>query len=803
MAACDVLFAAHPEAKSSSKCYYDPGSSPKDKEAAARRLDELLQGHPASAWLHFYLGNVFWTEHPVEADWHYRVAAVLFHERKDAKAEFEARDSIRLLLEQTLRHPEAGLEAERLQQLAQQAADPHLKAQLKAQAELAEASQLWSLYQDLGRAYELAQHAKESLEPEPNGCTKDCLLTLAHICLELGHYGEAADAYRRMTALGDPWARASGEYGLFQVLIEKLAERPDDPVRARSVLPQAQKALKAAAMSHDGDLEVNLESTLGLLMKGPKARQHFEQCRKAARQPTYSEGRMRVCLEAEARRLAIDDPAAAARTLLELDKTGEERREPWQRTFALGSRMRVAWSVKPPREAARMRADVLDAIEELRSSQSTPEARAALLSTWTDDFYWLSGRLFEASLSDPGGQDFAGRAWAVIERLRARTLADILRGTPKAHRTPKSLAAEKEALEEAQKRTHARAQDWKLPVRERQFAADDARRLAQKEITLEREPAADETVTEVTLAQLRQRLASDEALLSFQVSPWRDWTGDFGGGSWLLAVTRDAAPRVYELPDRGWIRDHAARLSRLLEQPGPIPHHDCDLYKALLARPLRELPRGIRRLILIPDDHLHRVPFAVLRAVPEGEPLVARYQISVASSGALWYDGRARQPKLASRAALVLANPPQPTPEDREKLRRSGIYLPERLDKLPRARLEGEDIARLLGLDRVRLRTDKEVSKGDLLATDLSLYEAIHFATHTLIDDEQSDRSGIWLSPGAGDHGDGLLKVPEILQLDASDRLIVLSTCESASGQILRGEGVMSLARAFFGARAR
>jgi len=47
-----------------------------------------------------------------------------------------------------------------------------------------------------------------------------------------------------------------------------------------------------------------------------------------------------------------------------------------------------------------------------------------------------------------------------------------------------------------------------------------------------------------------------------------------------------------------------------------------------------------------------------------------------------------------------------------------------------------------------------------------------------------------------------VLQVREIAELDLDGWIVVLSTCESASGEILRGEGVMGLARAFFQARA-
>ena len=55
----------------------------------------------------------------------------------------------------------------------------------------------------------------------------------------------------------------------------------------------------------------------------------------------------------------------------------------------------------------------------------------------------------------------------------------------------------------------------------------------------------------------------------------------------------------------------------------------------------------------------------------------------------------------------------------------------------------------------------------------------------------------MFLSPGA-DGEDGWLQPPEIAALQLGRALVVLSACESAGGQRVAGEGVLSLARAFF-----
>ena len=57
------------------------------------------------------------------------------------------------------------------------------------------------------------------------------------------------------------------------------------------------------------------------------------------------------------------------------------------------------------------------------------------------------------------------------------------------------------------------------------------------------------------------------------------------------------------------------------------------------------------------------------------------------------------------------------------------------------------------------------------------------------------------LAPGAATE-DGLLQAREIAGLDLDDRVVILSACQTAAGAVVSGEGVLSLARAFFAAGA-
>jgi len=76
----------------------------------------------------------------------------------------------------------------------------------------------------------------------------------------------------------------------------------------------------------------------------------------------------------------------------------------------------------------------------------------------------------------------------------------------------------------------------------------------------------------------------------------------------------------------------------------------------------------------------------------------------------------------------------------------------------------------------------------------------LHFATHGTYDDRAPGRSALVLAPGQGE--DGRLQVREIAALALRARLVSLSACDTGLGEVVTGEGVVGVARAFLNAGA-
>jgi CHAT domain-containing protein len=757
-ARCEAELAAKPETEETTSCFSGLADTAQDREVVARHMRAILARSPSLPWFSLHLG--FLEEdgaRPAAAEALYRSAAAGFAAGGNVRGEFRARTNLISLLRNQRRPDARRLEEQRAIAIARAAKGDALVA---AFGRILEANQLFESGRELHRAYAILQQVDGLLTAEPPTTYQHtvwdrCLNSLGNVASELDLFDEAERYYTRRFELAMADHRlaqaAAARYGIARsAAVEPFAEAPSEEGRAKAIA-LTRRALEMAETA-DRLTASEASATLAGLERGAAARAHLDACLRETRSDPKYRG---YCLNQRARHFAaageLDAAREAAEQALDLATTlaGED---PWAVVRANGSAMRVAWARGRRDEAVARGEETLRAIEAIRSAQATSTSQAGLFSTWSDDFYWLSGQLLAASRGrDPA---LLERAFGVAERLRARTLLDAL----------------------AKAETAAR-------------------------------PAENDTAS---LELVRRHLAPRETLLSFQVAPWRDWTDDFGGGTWLVVATRDAAPRAYKLTAMGRpdLRREVDRFARLLAPDGegrrPVDRREkaaqglaVDLYRKLLAAALGDLPAAVDRLIVVPDDALHSLPFAALRASPGAPPLARRYAISLTPSATLWLRGR-ESIRPAPRPALALANPPPPDAEALERFREAGVNLPE--EPLRYAEGEAASVVRFLGGKEL---AGNGVSMSSLLNTDLSPFGLLHFAAHALVDEKDPDSSGIWLSPGRGaKRGDGLLRMPEIARLPLDGRAVVLSTCSSAGGKLVRGEGVLSLARAFFAARA-
>ena len=204
-------------------------------------------------------------------------------------------------------------------------------------------------------------------------------------------------------------------------------------------------------------------------------------------------------------------------------------------------------------------------------------------------------------------------------------------------------------------------------------------------------------------------------------------------------------------------------------------------YDFLLKDALNDFGPSIRKLVIVPDSKLNNIPFELLQD-EEGDFILNKYDIGYQYSGRLWRLLEQRKSTNNNYDLVAYAYNSN-----------SADYLAERactnmtLSNLLCSQSEVDAITDILGSDNIL----SQHSSTDDLFEKASEAKIIHLATHACMDYKNSDYSRIFFEDKEINNIDLQLKT-----LNAD--LAVLSACESGYGELIEGEGAMSLSKGFF-----
>lgn len=749
--------------------------------------------------------------HPLRSIDLYDDAAKTFREEKRYREEYWAHIERADPLQSRGRFEEARQDLDQARRAAEAAGDPRLLLGL----EIGEARFLLRKGEHLGKLFRDLHRIEDEVFPGgacPEGYYKICyrwLMTFGEAAFALGRDEQAAATYLRLSDLasqaGDLPRKALGSYLVAAAWMTLWTPDVHASGSREDILERLRMAMDASEGIRNRSLAALTHLTLGKLIGGDEGKAHLERCVDLARQIHLSR-RLSQCLAGLAAHVAGEEPDLAWKYLDESLDVALKLGDPLNLAHGARDRMEVIWKSRSPEEAFEESLTTFEHIENLRQLQGDVASRADLLNAWSGLYYWLSGHVLASS--EELQPAMLERSFSVMEQLRARTLLDALETAGVAPLPSADEIAESETLRKGIVEVQRRLLDPKLTLDEKAAILGELENLESEEADLggriaQSHPdyAALYEPSFATLTEVAAELAEDEALLSFQVAPGKDLFGD-AGGSWALLVTHQGT-RSYALPDRFDLESEVDSFRRRIEARSDIDLASSKkIFAELLTQPLQDLPQGISKLVLIPDGALHLLPFAALRASEDDPPLAERFNLSAAPSATLWLRWRSERSLEAKIPALVLADPFLPGSDgSRDSVLRSWLKDQDIvLSPLRFARQEGEAVLHHLGKPS-ELQVGDKATELYLKKAHLGRFAVLHLATHTLVDNLRAERSAILLAPGSSEE-DGLLQFRDIVDLDLDGGVVVLSACQSATGTLLRGEGVLSLARAFFQAGA-
>ena len=223
-----------------------------------------------------------------------------------------------------------------------------------------------------------------------------------------------------------------------------------------------------------------------------------------------------------------------------------------------------------------------------------------------------------------------------------------------------------------------------------------------------------------------------------------------------------------------------------------------ELYKTLIV-PVK--PYLVSDKILIsPDNILSYIPFETIpTSSVSGESILYRdidylmneYEISYTYSATFMAESDRKTLGLGNKVIVFAPNYPEPI--NIQKLLMSRQADSGTLPDLPFARLEAEYVSKITGGKLF----ENEAAKESVFKSESGKYDIIHLAMHTLINDKDPMRSTLIFSHENDTIEDGYLKTYEVYGIPLKAKMVVLSSCNTGTGHLDSGEGILSLARGF------
>jgi CHAT domain-containing protein/tetratricopeptide (TPR) repeat protein len=434
-----------------------------------------------------------------------------------------------------------------------------------------------------------------------------------------------------------------------------------------------------------------------------------------------------------------------------------------------------------------------------------------LLTSRVNEIYNLAVKVTAELYSLKGDHAYLNLAFIFSEKSKASVLLSLIRETEatKIGNIPEPLRVKE--IETKSEIAHYR----NLIFEEKQKSEPNSTRIGQWQTTLNNKRLVYDSIISmlkkdhpeyynlkynfdvVSIQEIQKRLHQDAVFIEYKL---------VDSVLYSFIIKKDDARLMMVSFEEGLVADVEHYISLMNSFPDVTNVHKNSLEFAALGKrlfdklfPFTLFPQS--ELIIIPDDILGYLSFdALVTDYPLSGPcdfrkiqyLIQRHPISYGYSATLLFNDN----NLQSRKKRLLAMAPV-YPDLRANTGFGDtaiLHLKKLLTPLKYTLLEVESISKNF---RGRSMTGTEATESNFKAR-ASGYDILHFAMHTLIDDENPFASKLVFSLEGDTIDDGFLNTYEIYNLNLTAELAVLSACQTGVGKLNKGEGIMSMARGFF-----
>ncbi len=307
-------------------------------------------------------------------------------------------------------------------------------------------------------------------------------------------------------------------------------------------------------------------------------------------------------------------------------------------------------------------------------------------------------------------------------------------------------------------------------------------------------------VKTVSLQQVRDAMGDDTTMIAYYVVPESIISDPNAVYAFIIGPNNLFEAVPLNIPANE-VESLVTSLRRSAQAPGDADLIDEESLRDFYDRfvgPFEHL-LTTERLVIAPNNQLNYVPFAAL--LSENGYMGERFDIAYAQSATFYVrlaEQRQERELVDRLSGLVLGNP---IPDGQLSLGTLAFATDEA--EAVACTLTNQDDACPPGL-ALTLGAATEAAVTNQAET----VDVLHIAAHGRFNAENPLSSFLALTPGADAAGveyDGILEVREIYSLDLSRRspLVVLSACDTATGNLTAGDEFEGLARSFLLSGAR
>ncbi len=464
----------------------------------------------------------------------------------------------------------------------------------------------------------------------------------------------------------------------------------------------------------------------------------------------------------------------------------------------------------------------INLIEQLRSALKDDQLKTSYFATVQDYYQFKIDLLMQLHQQD-STKRYDAQAFETSDQSRARVLRDLLTEA-RANITKDISPALKQREDDLIQKLNVREKQLiELAAKPDSDKAIDSlkteiKQLLEQQQTLKTEirqanPAYAnlQYPKPIALAEIQQQLTPDTLLLQYQLGKDKSYL-------WVVGKTSFTS---YQLPKRSDLETtvQAFRTSLLdVNDDYNMRTLARSLSQQLLGPSASQL--GQKRLLIVPDGILHKIPFAVLSKPNSKEynPLLETHEISYLPAASLitsQYPSRTPAPKTIA----ILADPIFNLNDDRliqktsstkqlevtETIARDRAARSLILSRIPGTAVEANDIRQLLSPTESLIVTGFDSTYNWVTTAPLSQYRYLHLATHGIFDEERPELSSLIFSlyNAKAAPQRAFLRLPDLFNLNLPAEMVTLSACQTGLGNSVPGEGLVGMTRGLMYAGAK